>query len=60
MEKTFKFNEEFIKKHDEDSHQGYLLQVDIEYSKKLHDLHKDLRFLLERMKIKKKACVQSV
>ena len=30
---------------------GYLLEVDIEYPKKLHDSHTDLPFLCEKMKI---------
>ena len=32
---------------------GYILRVDFEYPKNLHDLHNDLLFLPERMKIKK-------
>ena len=30
---------------------GYLLEVDIKYPKELHDLHNDLPFMCERMKI---------
>ena len=30
---------------------GYLLEVDIEYPKELHDFHNDLPFMCERMKI---------
>ena len=48
-----KFNEGFIKNYDEDSNKGYLFEVDVEYPKKLHDLHCDLPFLPERMKINK-------
>ena len=33
--------------------EGYFLKVDILYSEKLHELHNDLPFLLERMKIEK-------
>ena len=44
------FNEDFIKKYDEDSNTGYLLEVDVEYSKKLFNSHKDLPFLPEREK----------
>ena len=40
-----KFTSEFIKNYDEDSNTGYLLQVDIEYPKKLHEAHRDLPFL---------------
>ena len=39
------FNEIFIKKYDESSDKGYFLEVDIDYSKKIFDLHKDLPFL---------------
>ena len=49
----FKFNEEFIKKYDEDSDKGYILEVDVKYPKSLHALHRDLSLLPERMKIGK-------
>ena len=41
-----------IKNYDEDSDEGYINEVDIEYPKKLRDLHSDLPFLSEKMKIK--------
>ena len=34
-----------------DSDKGYILEVDIEYTKGLHVLHSDLPFLPERTKI---------
>ena len=48
-----KISEHFIKNYDEDSDKGYILEVDVEYSKNLHDLHSDLPFLPERMKVNK-------
>ena len=47
----FKFNENFIQNYDENDNKGYFLEVDVDYLKKLHDLHKDLRFLPERGEI---------
>ena len=48
-----KFDECFMKNYDEDSNKGYFLQVDVEYPKKLFNLHSDLPFLKERNKIEK-------
>ena len=50
---TFQFNEDFIKNYNEESDEGYFLDVDVQYPEKLHELHNDLPFLPERMKIKK-------
>ena len=47
------FDAEFIKNYDENSDKGYILDVTIDYPKKLHDLHSDLPFLSERIKINK-------
>ena len=46
-------NEEFIKNYNENDKKGYILQVDVKYPKKLHDLHSDLPLLPERMEINK-------
>ena len=48
-----KIDEEFIRNYNEDNDKGYILEVDVKYSKKLHDLHSDLPFLPERMEIDK-------
>ena len=50
---TFEFNENFIKNYNEDSDKGHILEVDVEYPKNLHDLHSDVSFLLEKIKINK-------
>ena len=36
-----KLDENFIKTYDEDHKKGYILEVDIKYTKDLHDLHSD-------------------
>ena len=41
----------FNKDYDEDSDKGYILEVDTEYPKSLHDFHSYLPFLPERIKI---------
>ena len=51
--KLSKFNEDFIKKYDEDNNTGYFFEVDLEYSKTLFNSHKYLPFLPERKKVEK-------
>ena len=50
---TSQFNEDFIKNYNQESDKGYFLEVDVQYTEKLHELHNDLPFLPERMKIEK-------
>ena len=50
---TSQFNEDFIKNYNEESDEGYFLEVDVQYLEKLHELHNDLPFLPERTKIEK-------
>ena len=52
-DKINEINEEFIKNYNENDKKGYILEVDVKYLKKLHDLHSDLPFLPERMEINK-------
>ena len=53
IKNTSQFNEVFIKNYNKESGKGFLLEVDVHYTEKLHDLHNDLPFLTERMKIEK-------
>ena len=53
MEDTSKFDEDFIQNCNEESNEGYFLKVDVQHPEKLHELHNDLPFLPERMKIEK-------
>ena len=53
VEDLSQFKEDFIKNYDENSDKGYFLEVDVEYPKKLLNLHRDLTFLPERKKIGK-------
>ena len=48
-----KINEEFIKNYNENDIKGYILEVDVKYPKRLHELHGDLPFLSERMEVNK-------
>ena len=48
---TSQFNKDFIKKYNEKSDEGYFVEVDVRYLKKLHELYTDLPFLPERMTI---------
>ena len=49
-----KINEDFIKNYDENNDKGYILEVDVKYPKRLQELHSDLPFLSERMKVNKR------
>ena len=61
---TSQLNEDFIKNYNEESDEGYFLEVDAQYLEKLHNtkliiiitiitkLHNDLPFLPERIKLK--------
>ena len=47
-----KFNEKFIKKYDEDSDKWYILEVDLEYPKRLLQFHSNAPFLPKTLRLK--------
>ena len=52
-DKINEINEEFIKNYNENDNKGYILEMDVKYPKRLHQLHSDLPFLSERMETNK-------
>ena len=52
VEDTSQFNEDFMKNCEEKSEEGYIPKVDVQYPKKLCELHSDLPFLPEIKKLK--------
>ena len=52
-EKLSTFNERFMESYNRNSDIGCFLEIDVEYPKKLFNLHKDLPFLAERKKLEK-------
>ena len=50
---TFQFNEVFVKNYTDENGEGYFLEVDVQHLESFHELHNDLPFLTERMKLKK-------
>ena len=50
IEDLSQFNEDFIKTYNEESDEGYFLEVDVQYPEKSYEVHNDLPFLPERMK----------
>ena len=42
VEYTSQFNKDFIENYNEDSDEGYFLEVDVQYPEKLFEFHDDL------------------
>ena len=42
IEEIYEFNEDFIKSYNDDSKEGYFLEVDVQYLENLHNLYHDL------------------
>ena len=53
VKRLSKFDEFFIKNYDENSNDGYFIELDAECPKNLFHSHTDFTFLPEREKIKK-------
>ena len=51
VEDISEFNENFIKSYNDERDEGYFLEVDVEYPNSLHNLHNDLPFLPDIMRI---------
>ena len=50
---TSQFTEDFIKNYNEESDEGYFVQIGVQYPEKLHYIHNDLLVLPERITIGK-------
>ena len=50
---TSQFNKDFIKNYNEESDEGYFIDVNDQYLEKLHEFLNDFPSLLERIKIEK-------
>ena len=50
---TSKFNKDFIKNCNKESDKRYFLEIDVQYTEKLHELYHDLLCSPERIKIEK-------
>ena len=53
IEETSQLNEDFIKDYTEECDERYSLEVDVQYTEKLYELHSELTFLPNRKKLKK-------
>ena len=49
---TSQFDKDF-KNFNQESDEGYFFEVDVQHPENIHNLHNDVHFLLERMKIEK-------
>ena len=49
IEDASQFNDNFIKNYNEESGEGYFIEVAVQYPEKMHDLRNDLPFLQERV-----------
>ena len=58
---TSQFDEDFIKKYNEESDKGYFLVINVQYIEKLHEIHNDLpRFYHKEWRMKKSNSWQQI
>ena len=53
IEGTSQFNEDARKSYNEEGDEGYFLEANVQYPEKIHEIHNDLPFLPEKIKIEK-------
>ena len=53
VEEASQLNEDFMKRYNEDNDIGYFIETDVQYSRKLYELHNGLPFLPKRRKTEK-------
>ena len=54
IEDTSQFSENFMKSYNEESDEGYFLEIDVQCPEKLYEFQNDLPFSLKRIKVKNK------
>ena len=58
VENTSQFGIDFIENYNEESAEGYLSDVDVQYPQQLQNFNNDLPFIPERMKIEARARIE--
>ena len=53
IKETSQFNEDILKNYNEESDEGYFLEVNVQYLENLHNLHNNFSFSPERMTAEK-------
>ena len=48
IEDCSQFNEDLIKNYSKESDKGYFIDIDVQYTEKLHELHNDLPFFTRK------------
>ena len=59
IKNTSQINEDFMKNYDEESDEGYFIEFDVEYLRKLHKINNGLPSLPKIIKFKKSKSIKS-